>query len=74
MLDLVLVLPHDHHLAEDPHQCALRLHLPEVHTHCLGPGEGRRAGAAAAGDRQCGDGSIRSPLIISTWTVYQYCG
>ena len=30
MLDLVLALPHDHHVAEDPRQLALRLHLPEV--------------------------------------------
>ena len=30
MLDLVLALPNDHHLEEDPRQCALRLHLPEV--------------------------------------------
>ena len=58
VLDVVLALPHDHHLAEDPRQHALRLHLPQVHTHCPGPGEGR-AGGAAAGDRQCGDGFIR---------------
>ena len=46
MLDLVLALPHDHHVAEDPRQLALRLHLPEVHTHRPGPGEGRAGGAS----------------------------
>ena len=56
----VLTLPHDHHLAEDPRQRALRLHLLEVQPHRLGPGEGRRAGGAALGDRQGGDDSIRS--------------
>ena len=50
MLDLVRALPHDHYLAEDPRQQALRLHLPEVHTHRPGPGEGGREGGAAAGD------------------------
>ena len=55
----VLALPHDHHLAEDPRQRVLRLHLLEVHPYRLGPGEGRRAGGAAPGDRQGGDDSIR---------------
>ena len=58
MPDPVLALPYDNHLAEDPRQRALRLHLLEVHPHRLGPGEGRREGGAAPDDRQGGDCSI----------------